>query len=336
MAAAKALPVFLALLLVRPTMAQQAKISGLMFGDAYAIAAHDDPEVAEEADKLEGRTGLWFRRIYLTFDYTLSDNWKVRLRTEMGSAGDFSSNSRMEPFAKDAFVQWKKDNHQIWNQVEDIWGYRSVAKTLIDMQRIGASRDMGIAFQGTLDPDKKLDYNFMLGNGSSTGTETNKGKKAMLALGYHLTDEMVFEVYTDYEDRPGDTNRFTLQGFLGYSKNRSRAGLQYVYQSREVEGGSDVELTGLSVFGAFPLQEKLNGFVRFDKMLNPNPEADRISYLPFFSTNKANLLILGIEYQPIEQVHFMPNATIIFYDEANGFTPGATVMPRVSFFITFG
>ncbi len=41
---AKALLVLLPLLLVRPTMAQQARISGYMFGDAYAIASHDDPE----------------------------------------------------------------------------------------------------------------------------------------------------------------------------------------------------------------------------------------------------------------------------------------------------
>ena len=333
------------LLAANPAQAQQPRISGYVFGDAYVVAAHDDADGVEEADQIQGQNGLWFRRMYLTFDFPLSDTWRTRIRTEMGSPGDFSTRARLVPFAKDLYVQWRNDRHRVtfglsgtptWATVEDVWGYRSVEKTLLDLQRIGSSRDIGIAAQGSLDPDEKIFYNVMISNGGGTSSENNKGKKILAAVGVRPSDGLVLEAYTDFEERPGEANRFTIQGFAGIEREKGRAGLQYVHQTRETPGGPDIEVSGLSVFGVVQLEENLHGFARFDKMFDLNPDAGRISYLPFHDTAKSNMLLFGIDFQPIEQIHFMPNAEIVFYDENSGFKPGATVMPRMTFFVTFG
>lgn len=325
--------------------AQQPKISGYMFGDAYAIAAHDDRVLEDEVEPLTGNSGLWFRRIYLTMDFQISSNWKARLRTEMNSPGDFTSRSTLDPFAKDAYVQWKNDQHQVsiglaetptWTIVEKVWGYRSVEKTLVDLQRIGSSRDIGVDVRGALSANGKVGYNVMISNGDGTRSETNKGKKVMGALSFNPTDAWVFEAYSDYDNRQGETDRFTLQGFAGYQSGGSRFGLQYVYQRREVEAVSDLELRAISIFGVTKLTEKITGFARFDKMFDPNPDAGRIAYLPFNADASSNLLLFGIDYQVNENVHFMPNTEVVFYDKTNGFSPDATVMPRITFFVTFG
>ena len=84
------------------------KISGLAFGDFYwAAASHDE--------SLKDRNGFWFRRIYLTFDKAMAEQLDMRLRFEMNSAGDFGSDARLEPFAKDVYLRLKlTDQHQTY------------------------------------------------------------------------------------------------------------------------------------------------------------------------------------------------------------------------------
>ena len=327
----------------------QGSFKGYMFGDAYYLAAHDDGVNEDTEDAIEGANSLWFRRIYLTFDWTFNDAWSARLRTEMGSPGDFTTRATLVPFAKDAYVRWKKGNHQItlgmsgtptWAVVEDFWGYRSVEKTLLDLQRIASSRDIGVAFKGSLDQAKKFRYNLMFGNGNSNRSEDNEGKKVLLSLGFFPNDAFILEGYVDYDDRPGETNRFTAQGFLGFQKEKGRIGAQYFYQSRDLENDDSVELSGISVFGAVSLSEKANGFARYDLMMDAdsdmiaNPDAGRISYLPFnAAAESSNMVLAGIDFMPHEQVHLMPNLQAVFYGGDD--SPDATIMPRLTFWIIF-
>ncbi|QXD14777.1 hypothetical protein GQ464_015320 [Rhodocaloribacter litoris] len=336
------MPVCLCLLaawmLFTPAFGQDVSISGLAFGDAYWVAAHDGAD-------LEGQNGFWFRRVYLTFDFAISEVWSARLRTEMNSPGDFTSNARLEPFAKDLYLRWKSADHQVyaglsstptWNVVEDVWGYRSVEKTLVDLQRLGSSRDIGLAARGNLDAARRVRYHVMFANGGGTGAETNKGKKAMLSLALYPNDTAVFELYGDVDDRPGETNRYTLQAFAGFHFETGRAGIQYVYQHRDVEAGPDVDLNGLSLFGVLQLADRLHGYVRYDRLFDPNPDAGRIAYLPFQASARSNLVLLGLDVVAHEQVHFLPNVEVVFYDAPDDRpAPDPTVMPRLTFFFTF-
>jgi hypothetical protein len=53
----------------------QAEVSwqGYMFGDYYYVAEHHNPDI-------KNANGFWFRRIYSTWDFTLSDTFKGRYR----------------------------------------------------------------------------------------------------------------------------------------------------------------------------------------------------------------------------------------------------------------
>ena len=316
----------------------QGSFKGYMFGDAYYLASHDD---AGGEDGIEGANGMWFRRIYLTFDWTFNDTWSSRLRTEMGSPGDFTTRVSLVPFVKDAYARWKKGNHQItfgmsgtptWDVVEGFWGYRSVEKTLLDLQRIGSSRDIGVAFKGSLDANKIVRYNLMFANGNSNRSESNEGKKVLLALGVFPSESIILEGYVDYDDRPGQTDRFTVQGFLGFQQEGGRIGVQFVSQTRDVEDGDSVDLSGLSVFGAVKLSETTHAFARFDSMFDPNPDAGRISYLPFDPNFKSSMVLAGLDFAPHPQVHLMPNVEAVFYESGG---PDATVLPRMTFYIIF-
>ena len=91
-------------------------------------------------------------------------------------------------------------------------------------------------------PEARIFYHAMLGNGSGDGSETNDGKKIMASLGFRPTKALAAQVYADYEDRPGATDRRTLQTFVGWNGSRARYGLQYAVQERKVEAGPDDEI----------------------------------------------------------------------------------------------
>ena len=74
---------------------EKVEISGLLFGDAYAVVTHHDPDI-------DGQWGFWLRRGYLTFDFALARAWSARFRLEVNSPGDFESSAKMTPFVKDA------------------------------------------------------------------------------------------------------------------------------------------------------------------------------------------------------------------------------------------
>ncbi|MFQ5708349.1 MAG: hypothetical protein ACE5HO_12910 [bacterium] len=313
--------------------AQTGKFSGYMFGDYYYVVNnHDDP--------LEGRNGFWFRRIYFTYDQGLGEEFSVRFRLEMKNAGDFAKKSKLEPFVKDGYLKWSRSHHAIylglsptptWNYIEKVWGYRAVEKTPADLYKFGSSRDFGVAVKGSFGGDKQVAYHFMFSNGSSTGSETNEGKKVALSLGYRLTKELSVEVYGDFEERPGASDRYTAQGFLTYQTARWRAGAQLVHQTRQ-QVGDNAQLQLASAFAAAQVREELWAFVRFDRSFDPIPEGPKVSFVPFDGTAKLNFLLLGADYRPHKQVHLMPNVELAFYDSVNGERPNADVIPRFTFY----
>ncbi|MFQ5570335.1 MAG: porin [Rhodothermales bacterium] len=326
------------MVITSPAWSQGTKISGYMFGDFYYVASNHNED-------LEERNGFWFRRIYLTFDQKIADNWSVRLRGEMSQPGDFTTKAKMTPVVKDAYLKWSNGQHEVyialsstptWGLVEKIWGYRSVEKTPLDLYKFGSSRDIGLAAKGKLDQDGKVKYHVMVGNGSSNSSENNKGKKAMLSLAFAPASGVTLEAYTDYEARPGETDRYTFQGALFYQQKAGRVGVQFARQIRQVEDADNAEFDVLSVFGAVKLNEHLHAFARFDHQFQPNPSGEKVAYIPFSKEAEANFVVGGLDYAVTDKIHFMPNVEAIFYgDVEGGEKPTTDVIPRLTFYYKF-
>ena len=318
--------------------AQQGKISGYMFGDYYYMAAHHDSAV-------DGKNGFWFRRIYFGYDRKLNENFSVRLRTEMAHSGDFISSSTAVPFVKDAYLSWKLGKTTLllgisptptWSVVEKTWGYRSVEKTAVDLQKFASSRDFGIAIKGNLSSDGKIQYHAMIGNGNSNKSETNEGKKVMLSLSFYPTKKITIEVYGDWNNNPGANDWATLQGFVAYQTGKARFGLQYARQSRNVEDGADLNLSLGSLFCVATISDNTSLFARVDRMFDPNPIGHKISYIPFDNTAKSTFLVAGLDFAPHKDVHLMPNVEVVVYDKNDaGVKPDTDLIPRFTLYYKF-
>jgi hypothetical protein len=298
---------------------EKLKMSGYMFGDAYWVADHHDATIADQ-------NGFWIRRTYLTFDYAIAEQWTARLRLEANSPGDFETNAKLDPFVKDAYLAWKGQNVDLlmgispsptWEYIEGFWGYRSVEKTPLDLYRMGSSRDFGLAARGKL-ASGKVFYHAMYGNGAGEGAETNEGKKAMLSVAFKPTDAFVVELYADTEDRPGATDRTTYQGFLGWKGEKSRYGLQYASQDRQVATGPDQTLAVGSAFGVWDLSPKMSLLARYDRSFDGNPEADKIPYMVIAKDSEFDLALLGFDYKLAKKISLIPNAEYVMYRETDG------------------
>jgi hypothetical protein len=154
------------------------QISGLLFGDAYGVVNHHDPD-------FDGQWGFWLRRGYLTFDVDVATKWSARFRLEVNSPGDFESSAKMTPFVKDAWVARKDKAHALYlgispsptfERVEGFWGYRAVEKTPLDLYRLGSSRDFGVAYRGKM-ADGKLVTHAMLATALARGARPTKGRR---------------------------------------------------------------------------------------------------------------------------------------------------------------
>ena len=162
------------------------KFSGLMFGDYYWFSRQASGSESAAAIRLRSKdsTGLWFRRIYFTYDFTYSESLTTRFRLEANSNGDFTGGD-LVPYVKDAYLKWTyKGSQQLtlgihptltFDWLDGFWGLRHIEKTPADLYRLDSSRDFGFTLTARLAMDG-LTYAAQFGNESGNGSETQEGK----------------------------------------------------------------------------------------------------------------------------------------------------------------
>ena len=103
-----------------------------------------------------------------------------------------------------------------------------------------------------------------------------------------------------------------LKGFVGYTYEKFNFGVEVFQQIQKNAGGKDIDAAplGISTFvwGNLLGRENkpiLNAFARYD-MFNPDSKNDSTGY-------KENFITIGLDYMPIENIHFMPNVWVNSY-----------------------
>lgn len=298
--------------------AAESKLKGVAFADYYYFASG--------AKKKEN--GFQFRRIYLTYDLKWDDEFSGRVRLESKDDG-FGSGNKMEPFVKHAYVRYRKNGKALymglsgtptWNITESVWGYRSVRKTIMDLNKIASSADIGISFHGQLDGEGKVNTQIMLANGNGQASEGDNNKK-IYALLHLKPGALNATAYVDWEKRAGSQDRMTFGGFLGLKNDGFHGGIEGFLQKRNNPAG-DVQLRGVSVFGAGVMNEKTKAFGRVD-FFDPNDNAGNDRTLHFIG---------GLDFEPTKDVHLMPNVLVTSF-QATGVD--TEVLPRMSLYVKF-
>ncbi len=337
---------------------QTVKVGGLAYVD-YFYRLGDDDESAlwqKPKDNLwdsdrdetvnDAFHGFTYRKVYLTTDATISENFKARFRLE---ANDKHAGSKGPiPFVKDMWVDWNyTGNHSarvgvmpppVFQLSEHVWGFRSLEKTIIDVQGVNSSRDFGIRFDGPIPIRNGLvRYAVMLANGSGNRAEHDKNKRGYAQISIHPSDKLVFSVNADYGKY---LNEYNLDGeifrsppyrevrtavFGGYEGDVARFGVEaFLYElkreeeeqtrtvRRENEAGyieiSTFEpfnrLIGISVFGSIKVNPLVEFVGRLDLTKNNGEFGEIDSSGPVLNET---LVVAGVAFTPNEHVRIIPN-----------------------------
>jgi len=316
------------------------KISGLVYGDYYYVAQN-------HRDALVDQNGFWIRRVYFTYDHTLSKALSLRVRLEANSKGDFKSTGVNTPYFKDLYLKWSFGAHALSfglaptaniDFVDAFQGYRSVEKNPFDLYRWDSSRDLGLLLQGGLGKESRTRYSLQFGNGSGTGSETDASKAVRGQLSHRWAGGLVLEAYADWQDRPEGRDVATLEAFAGWQEKAWRVSLQYGHQDRREAGpdGSDLALDFLSAFAAVQVSPRVTVLGRVDRNFDPIPFGETTDYMPFSDQAKSVFGLLGVDVTLTKNVHVIPNVEMTAYDQAaDGTTPGTDVVPRVTLFFSW-
>jgi hypothetical protein len=318
------------------------KISGLVFGDYfYKISGDSSGSVGQYAPLKKDEQGFQLRRLYLYVDHSFSDRFATQLLLE-GNDKSFDPGGRQGVFVKTAFVEWKEifpmSSFQIgliptptWISVaEKIWNYRPIEKTIADFRGLGVATDFGASLRGKLTGDGLLGYHVMIGNGNGQKPETNKFKKFYGALDVKPANTFTLQAYADYEPAPGTADRTTLKGFAAYEDPSLTVGAEAV-QQLQLNGAGNRRPLGFGLFARAPIPgaSGVSAFARFDYFDNDANES---------STGfRENFITIGLDYMPVENVHFMPNVWINTYADKSpaNVSRDADVAGRLTFFFVY-
>jgi hypothetical protein len=330
-----AMPIAGVLLCFSNLMAQEGKISGYIFGDYFYELSH--PNAA--TDDLN-RNGFQFRRAYFTYDRDLSAKFAVRFRLEMNSPDltrvqDFGTSATLAPFIKHAYLRWNNFIPQsrllfgivgtpTFNMSEEVWGYRAVEKTVMDLRSIAPSADLGVALEGKLSSAGVLNYTIVVANGTGTRSETDKNKRVYVNVPIKIQGGFSVVPYFDYEGGNDGRNKNVLAAFAGLQKPRFHGGVEVFQKKNNKALANDQDRTenGFSVFGAVKAAEKVKLFGRFDKY-DPNTDVD---------DNGISLIIAGVDFLADKNVNIIPNVRIESY-QASG--ADANTIGQVTFYFRF-
>jgi hypothetical protein len=319
------------------------KFSGYMFGDYfYNIQMRDTTK--------KDLNGIQFRRIYFTYDYAISSNFDTRFRLEADQAA-LTSNGKVAVFVKDAYLKWKGiftgsdllfgfSPTPAYDVSEELWGYRSLEKTIMDLRGIVPSRDLAIDLKGKLTGDGVVNYWLKFGDNSGNSPEANKFKRYYGFLDFKFSSQFRATAYADFDaeakkldsfDRQfKDNNRTVFAGFLNYrEENKYSFGLeafyrmiQNNYRASATTAYQDEKAFGLTAFAWGSIADEVRLIGRYD-YFDPNSSADN---------DVVNLFILALDYMPTKDVHVMPNLYLQTYQMPN---VASDVIGRVTFYYIF-
>jgi len=309
-----------------------------------------------------------FRRAYFTYENKISDNLKFRFRLDADNTANVTGvtladetlstkkDDRFRPFIKHLYVQWSNflvqgmaltvgmEETLTFKIAEDKWGYRSVAKTLIDGYKditgmdIGASSaDIGVSLIGSA--SKYVRYGAQVVNGSGySHVENNQYKKFSGRLQILPVAGFSLVGYIDYTrdlpnlttypglSSPGATT-YKVAAFFEMIKDLTLGGEWFTYR-KDLNRLNDemYNVSGWSVFGHYPLAEELSVFARYDGY-EPNSLND---------ARNMGLLIAGLDWFPMgKSLRLQPNVWFISYKDATAYKATATSNSDVYFNLTF-
>jgi hypothetical protein len=342
------------------------KFSGYMIGDYYYNISRDAGFAAlpnnASSSSAPGPTAMQsfiLRRVYLTYDNDIAEQFTSRFRLEADQGTDVLTSGKIGVFVKDAYLRWKNifsgsdlifgiQPPPTYDVSEAAWGYRSLEKTIMDLRGIYGSRDVGLSLKGKLVESGLFNYWVMVGkNAGNAPATTSKFNRYSAQLHIKPLTGLQATIYFDYLDAADKSDPFnrgvfvgnamsTAAIFVGYAQpNSFNVGVEAFSQSTAngytVPGAtslSSLTKTGFSGWASVNITPDIAAVVRYD---NYDPNTNGAA-----AGDVRNYLIGGAAFKLNKNVSIIPNVLYETYEApSGGSAPNASVTARVTFYYIF-
>jgi hypothetical protein len=319
------------------------KVSGYVFGDYfYKVDGDSSGSGSQYSNLSKDEQGFDLRRIYITFKKNISEDFSANVTLE-GNSGT-TTGGRYGLFFKTVQLTWKNlipmgqinvgiISPNTYDIEQDVWGYRSIEKTVGDFRGFGNSSDAGISVQGSFDKKNMFGYFAMFGMGTGQRPIFTKTKKYYGQLSAKPVNGLVIAAYSDYEANGEGVNTTTLKGTAGYNSPQFNIGGSVYMLNRQAPNVTDVKPFAFSVFAWAPITSTkkltVNAFARFD-MYDPDTENTVSGF-------KQNFITAGLDFMPVKNVHIMPNLWVnTFSDKSTtGIERPTDLVARMTFYYKY-
>lgn len=303
----------------------------LTFKPSGKVIARGFFEYSTGLEKVNENTGFDITRAFLGYSYKFSPTLQGQVIID-GASGKTSTDG-LEVYLRNAFINWNDKGFNInvgqiglmqFSIQEKYWMYRYVMKSFQDLNKMASSVDLGITAEYQFNPYISADLSLTNGEGYKKIKKDNSSRYAA-GLSLYPTKNTILRVYTDvYNESEGlrdalpsgvtdvnYKNQYTLSLFAGYQDKIISGGVEYnrVYNKGFID---KKDYFGYSIYASAKLAKKWRGFARYDLMDSNNPAAFTSSW----NSLDGQLMMIGLEFQPLKQLKIAPNFRNINADRA--------------------
>lgn len=282
-------------------------------------------------NKVYEETGFDITRAFLGYNYKFTPSLQGVVIID-GAAGKTSSDG-LEVYLRNAFINWNDKGFNInvgqiglmqFSIQEKYWMHRYVMKSFQDLYKMAPSVDLGITAEYEFNPYISADLSLTNGEGYKK-VKRNSSTRYAAGLNLHPTKNTIFRVYGDIYNESEDMrdalpsgvteadykNQYSLSLFAGYQDKIISGGVEYnrVYNKGFIE---KKDYYGYSAYVSGKLAKKWRGFARYDLMDSKNPAA----FTSPWNSLDGQLMVVGLEFQPLKQLKISPNFRNINADRA--------------------
>jgi hypothetical protein len=347
--------------------------SATVYFDYRAFLTNDGPVTFKPTSPTTAykSNAFVFRRAYFTYENKISDNLKFRFRIDADNASNVtgvtltgspvtgvttSTDGKLRPYMKHLYLEYSNFlvpkmvlnvgmiETLTFKPAEERWGYRSVAKTLLDGYRDITKKDI---LTSSADIGVTLKYSFAkyfrvaagVYNGSHySKEETDQFKEIELQAQITPVAGLSIVGYFDHERKlpvaslPDETapvqSIYKIDAFFEMVKNLTLGAEWFVFKNDLYQtGGEKYDVGGWSAFGRYTIKpDRFSLFARYDDYM-PN-SLDRGLDM--------TLVIAGFDWAPFHPSwKIQPNVWFYSYMDGTRYLASATKNTDVAFNLTF-
>ncbi|MEN9918102.1 MAG: hypothetical protein RL662_538 [Bacteroidota bacterium] len=293
-----------------------------IFKPSGRIIARSFFDFSQGFGEANNETGFDITRAFIGYNYKISKTLQAQVILD-GASGHTASGN-LQPYLRNAFINWTDKGFNVsvgeiglmqFSIQEKYWMHRHVLRSFQDHYKMGHSVDVGISGEYTINRYLAVDMSIANGEGYKNITQ-NKSTRYTAGVSFYPTRNWILRVYGDiYNDgedmRPTLPEGITEQAyddqkalslFTGYQNELISAGIEYnrVYNKDFLK---KKDFFGYSTYASVKIAPKCRAFARYDLIDSESSASNKASW----NSSDGQLLIAGIEFQPVKQLKIAPN-----------------------------